>query len=158
MFFPHDLDFRGRAYPMHPHLNHMGPDFCRGLLCFAEAKPLGPNGLDWLFVQAWPLLFLGFECIPCCPHALLLSRKRSEASCRRMLRCMVLQIANSWGRGVDKRSFKERQKFAEQNITYIIDSAERPLDPAATRCCWQSFVSCVLAPTHGKPTLCRISS
>ena len=51
IFFPHDLDFRGRAYPMHPHLNHMGPDVCRGLLCFAEAKPLGEQGFNWLLVQ-----------------------------------------------------------------------------------------------------------
>ena len=41
MYFPHDLDFRGRAYPIHPHLNHMGPDLCRGLLTFAEARPPG---------------------------------------------------------------------------------------------------------------------
>ena len=51
IFFPHDLDFRGRAYPMHPHLNHMGPDVCRGLLWLAEAKPLGEHGFYWLLVQ-----------------------------------------------------------------------------------------------------------
>lgn len=33
---------------MHGHLNHMSDDLCRGLLKFAEAKPLGPEGLDWL--------------------------------------------------------------------------------------------------------------
>ena len=50
-YFPHSMDFRGRAYPMHPHLNHLGSDVCRGLLQFAHAKPLGPNGLDWLLTQ-----------------------------------------------------------------------------------------------------------
>mgnify|MGYP001811152965 CR=1 FL=1 len=29
-FFPHNVDFRGRAYPMHPHLNHLGSDLARG--------------------------------------------------------------------------------------------------------------------------------
>lgn len=51
-YYPHNVDFRGRAYPMHPHLNHLGSDLCRGLLRFAEAKPLGERGLQWLYVQA----------------------------------------------------------------------------------------------------------
>lgn len=51
-YFPHNVDFRGRAYPMHPHLNHLGSDLCRGLLQFADARPLGPNGLRWLYIQA----------------------------------------------------------------------------------------------------------
>ncbi|KAK9814262.1 hypothetical protein WJX72_003057 [[Myrmecia] bisecta] len=50
-YYPHNLDFRGRAYPMHPHLNHLGSDVCRGLLQFAEARPLGNDGLDWLKIQ-----------------------------------------------------------------------------------------------------------
>lgn len=45
------MDFRGRAYPTHPYLNHMGDDVSRGLLHFAEARPLGPHGLDWLLVH-----------------------------------------------------------------------------------------------------------
>ena len=51
IYFPHNLDFRGRAYPMHPHLNHLGGDVNRGLLQFADAKPLGPSGLKWLKVS-----------------------------------------------------------------------------------------------------------
>jgi DNA-directed RNA polymerase len=53
MYFPHNLDFRGRAYPIPPNLNHMGNDFTRGVLRFAEAKPLGPRGLYWLKVQVY---------------------------------------------------------------------------------------------------------
>lgn len=56
MYFPHNMDFRGRAYPMPPHLNHLGNDLCRGLLLFADAKPLGPNGLNWLKVQVSSLM------------------------------------------------------------------------------------------------------
>jgi len=32
LYFPHNMDFRGRVYPIPPHLNHMGADINRGLL------------------------------------------------------------------------------------------------------------------------------
>ena len=50
-YFPHNIDFRGRAYPMPTYLNHMGADHVRGLLCFAKGKPLGESGLRWLKVH-----------------------------------------------------------------------------------------------------------
>lgn len=50
-YFPHNMDFRGRAYPMPPHLNHIGNDLCRGLLTFADTKPLGAVGLRWLRIH-----------------------------------------------------------------------------------------------------------
>lgn len=50
-YFPHNLDFRGRAYPIPPYLNQMGSDIARGLLLFSQAKPLGESGLRWLKVQ-----------------------------------------------------------------------------------------------------------
>ncbi|XVF43309.1 hypothetical protein PTKIN_Ptkin02bG0030000 [Pterospermum kingtungense] len=50
-YYPHNLDFRGRAYPMHPYLNHLGSDLCRGVLEFAEGRPLGKSGLRWLKIH-----------------------------------------------------------------------------------------------------------
>jgi DNA-directed RNA polymerase len=50
-YFPHNVDFRGRAYPIPPYLNHMGADHCRGLLTFAKGKELGENGLRWLKIH-----------------------------------------------------------------------------------------------------------
>lgn len=50
-YYPHNLDFRGRAYPMHPYLNHLGSDLCRGILEFAEGRPLGKSGLYWLKIH-----------------------------------------------------------------------------------------------------------
>ncbi|KAE9615721.1 putative DNA-directed RNA polymerase [Lupinus albus] len=50
-YYPHNLDFRGRAYPMHPHLNHLGSDVCRGILEFSEGRPLGKSGLQWLKIH-----------------------------------------------------------------------------------------------------------
>lgn len=51
IYFPHNIDFRGRAYPIPPHLNHIGNDLSRGLLIFAESKPLGERGLRWLQIH-----------------------------------------------------------------------------------------------------------
>ncbi|XP_066375479.1 DNA-directed RNA polymerase 3, chloroplastic-like [Miscanthus floridulus] len=50
-YYAHNLDFRGRAYPMHPHLSHLGSDLCRGVLEYAEGRPLGKSGLCWLKIH-----------------------------------------------------------------------------------------------------------
>ncbi|KAL0490868.1 mitochondrial DNA-directed RNA polymerase [Acrasis kona] len=50
-YFPHNLDFRGRAYPIPPHLNHMGADLNRGLLWFHESQPVGERGIFWLKIH-----------------------------------------------------------------------------------------------------------
>lgn len=52
IYFPHELDFRGRIYPVpvggpHP----QGEDSAKGLLEFAEGHPLGPNGAGWLAIH-----------------------------------------------------------------------------------------------------------
>lgn len=54
IYFPHQLDFRSRAYPIPVHLNHQGDDVCRGLLEFA-AKPADHSeerARFWLEVHA----------------------------------------------------------------------------------------------------------
>ncbi|KAF7631131.1 DNA-directed RNA polymerase [Meloidogyne graminicola] len=48
IYFPHNLDFRGRCYPISPQINHMGDDLNRGLLKFSKGKPLGTDGFRWL--------------------------------------------------------------------------------------------------------------
>ncbi|XP_051978328.1 DNA-directed RNA polymerase, mitochondrial [Xyrauchen texanus] len=50
-WFPHNMDFRGRTYPRPPYFNHLGSDVTRALLLFAEGRPLGPKGLDWLKIH-----------------------------------------------------------------------------------------------------------
>lgn len=50
-YFPHNIDFRGRAYPIPPYLNHMGADHCRGLLMFGKGRELGEAGLKWLKIH-----------------------------------------------------------------------------------------------------------
>ena len=51
IYFPHNVDFRGRAYPIPPHLSHIGDDLSRGLLMFQEKKALGERGLRWLKIH-----------------------------------------------------------------------------------------------------------
>ncbi|KAK9101747.1 hypothetical protein Sjap_019001 [Stephania japonica] len=60
-YYPHNLDFRGRAYPMHSHLNHLSSDLCRGVLEFAEGRPLGKAGLHWLKIHLANLFAGGVE-------------------------------------------------------------------------------------------------
>lgn len=51
IYFPHRLDFRGRAYAAATTLNPQGSDESKALLHFAEGKPLGERGLFWLGVH-----------------------------------------------------------------------------------------------------------
>lgn len=51
IYFPQQMDFRGRLYPIPPHLNHMGADLSRGLLIFSNKKPLTKEGLRWLKIH-----------------------------------------------------------------------------------------------------------
>ena len=37
-YVPNNIDFRGRVYPIPPHLNHLGSDMCRSLLMFSEGN------------------------------------------------------------------------------------------------------------------------
>ncbi|XP_065215775.1 DNA-directed RNA polymerase, mitochondrial [Planococcus citri] len=50
-WLPHNMDFRGRVYPVPPHLTHLGNDMARSLLVFARGEKLGPKGLDWLKIH-----------------------------------------------------------------------------------------------------------
>ncbi|KAF0685775.1 Aste57867_22383 [Aphanomyces stellatus] len=51
IYFPYNMDFRGRVYPIPPNLNHLGSDMSRSLLIFKDKKPLGDRGLYWLKVH-----------------------------------------------------------------------------------------------------------
>lgn len=51
IWFPHNMDFRGRVYPCPPHFNHFGNDVTRSLLLFARGRPLGEEGFRWLKIH-----------------------------------------------------------------------------------------------------------
>jgi DNA-directed RNA polymerase len=49
IYFPHQLDFRGRVYPATLYLHPQGNDSCRGLLCFTDEVELGSQeAVKWL--------------------------------------------------------------------------------------------------------------
>lgn len=50
-WFPYQMDWRGRMYPVVGTLNPQGQDAAKGLLEFAEGKPLGESGVTWLQIH-----------------------------------------------------------------------------------------------------------
>ena len=51
LFFPHQVDHRGRAYPVPQLINPQSDDAGRSLLEFADGKPLGERGAYWLGIH-----------------------------------------------------------------------------------------------------------
>lgn len=51
IYFPHNLDFRGRAYPVPTILHPQGSDNVKGLLEFSDGEPLGDDGERWLAIH-----------------------------------------------------------------------------------------------------------
>jgi DNA-directed RNA polymerase, mitochondrial len=51
IYFVWSLDWRGRAYPMTPHVHPQSDDSGKALLKFATKKPLGVSGLRWLRIH-----------------------------------------------------------------------------------------------------------
>lgn len=51
LYFPHQLDFRGRFYALPQRLQPQGSDRAKALLHFATGKPVGRAGLRWLAIH-----------------------------------------------------------------------------------------------------------
>ncbi len=51
IYFPHNVDFRGRVYPIPVLLQPQGCDLAKGLLTFAEGKKLDENSVKWLKIH-----------------------------------------------------------------------------------------------------------
>lgn len=51
IYYPYQLDFRGRIYPIPVLLQPQGCDLAKGLLTFADGKPLNSTGLKWLKIH-----------------------------------------------------------------------------------------------------------
>ena len=63
IYFPWNLDYRGRIYPMSPALNPQGDDAQKSLLLFAEPSPLtSEESLKWFYIAGAG--FAGLDKIP----------------------------------------------------------------------------------------------
>lgn len=63
IYFPWNLDYRGRIYPMCPALNPQGDDTQKALLLFAEPSPLtSEESLKWFYIAGAG--FAGLDKIP----------------------------------------------------------------------------------------------
>lgn len=51
IWFPHQMDFRGRLYPIPVLLQPQGSDLSKGLLHFANGKPVDKNSIKWLQIH-----------------------------------------------------------------------------------------------------------
>jgi len=66
-FFPQNLDFRGRMYPIANYLSPQGDDLSRGLLTFAQGKPMEGEAARYLAQH-------GANCLDTTPEGLKLSK------------------------------------------------------------------------------------
>ena len=51
IWFPHQMDFRGRLYPIPVLLQPQGTDLSKGLLHFARGKPVNNESIKWLQIH-----------------------------------------------------------------------------------------------------------
>jgi DNA-directed RNA polymerase len=51
IYFPHHLDFRGRAYPIPKVFNPQGDDIAKGLLTFSEGKSFEGDSTKWFLIH-----------------------------------------------------------------------------------------------------------
>ena len=51
IYFPYQMDFRGRLYPIPVLLQPQGSDLAKGLLHFAEGKPTDSDSIKWLQIH-----------------------------------------------------------------------------------------------------------
>jgi len=52
IYFPHNLDFRARTYPIPYFLQPQGPSWAKSLLKFASGSVMNDEGVNWLYINA----------------------------------------------------------------------------------------------------------
>lgn len=68
IWFPHNIDFRGRVYPVTNFLSPQGDDMSKAVLKFAQGKALGKTGGAWLAMH-------GANCLGTTPDRVKLSKQ-----------------------------------------------------------------------------------
>ncbi|RVG58454.1 DNA-directed RNA polymerase [Sinorhizobium meliloti] len=95
IYFPHNLDFRGRVYPVPQTLHPQGSDPVKALLMFAEGKPLGADGASWLGIHGANTF--GVDKVDFDERLAWVEENRDQ-----IIRCGIDPIENLWWTEADK--------------------------------------------------------
>ena len=106
-----DIDYRGRIYNIEPFLNFQSNDDAKGLLQFAEAKPLTERGEFWLAVHT------------ACSYNQSYSKDEIPEWCQADY-TSFLELEGLDNISVDKMTLEDRAQWTYQNANLIIEWAE----------------------------------
>ena len=113
-YFSYFLDYRGRTYAREPYFNYQSRDLARGHLQFAEGKPIGAEGIEWLwrhtaasYNQSYNINDLDWTEEDYVTH--LTKQRLSDIS-------------------VDKMSLIDRALWTEKHLDFIMEVALDPID------------------------------
>ena len=115
LYFVIDADFRGRLYYKESYINYQGSDLSKGLLRFAEGKPMTQRGFQWLMVHAACSFNQSYKIDE---DALT----EFEADYIEFLKEEELKSIS-----VDKMTLADRALWSEKNLTLILETAENLL-------------------------------
>ena len=104
-----DADYRGRLYYKEPFLNYQGTDKARGMMKFAQGKPLTEESLKWLAIHTACSFNMsyGIDEIP----------EWCEADYKGHLKEEELNDIS-----VDKMTLRDREEWTYQNMQEILDA------------------------------------
>jgi len=109
-----DCDYRGRLYFLEPYLNFQGNDLARGLLQFADGKPIGEEGIRWLAIHLAGCYNQSYE-INSIPEWCTSDYKEH------------LKVEGLRSISVDKMTLQDRARWTYNNIALITKTAQEGL-------------------------------
>ncbi len=108
IYFPYNLDYRGRVYPINPLLNPQGDDPVKGMLTFSKGLPLGK------------------EKIMLDTDGNVILDEKGKPIMKNGLYWLMVHTANVYGN--DKGQFDNRVKWVQDNLELLKSIAENPID------------------------------
>lgn len=109
-----DCDYRGRLYFLEPYLNFQGNDLARGLMMFADGKPIGEEGIKWLAIHTATCYNQSYE-IDKIPDWVTADYKG------------YLESEGLRSISVDKMSLQDRARWTYNNLVLINSTAQQGL-------------------------------
>lgn len=118
-YFSYFLDYRGRCYAREPYFSYQSNDLARGHLEFAEGKPIGASGIDWLYMHTATSYNETF--------AITNLKWCEEDYVAHLTKHRLSDIS------VDKMSLPDRYTWTQNNLDLIMEIA---LDPLGNKELW----------------------